>query len=139
MNAIFEVLTAVLIMIPVFLDYPEDGDSKLRTKLWCLNDLSQTTEIFTERNVKRIGYEDGRCTKVTQDYVQLRFRVLPVQLDVLDGDLIHSALSTWWLLVCGLRCDTAVCDKLQKSTALGVCQHESLFSSVVMAIKSLNI
>jgi hypothetical protein len=40
MNAIFEVLTAVLIMIPVFLDYPEDGDSKLRTKLWCLNDLS---------------------------------------------------------------------------------------------------
>ena len=36
MNARFHVPTAVLIRIPVLLDYPEDGGSKLRRKLWYL-------------------------------------------------------------------------------------------------------
>jgi hypothetical protein len=45
MNARLDDPTAVLIRIPVFLDYPEEGDSKLSRNLWNLPDNASSCRI----------------------------------------------------------------------------------------------
>lgn len=99
MNARFDDPTAVLIRVPFFLDYPEDGDSKLRRKLRYLLTsqrvvVSYEAELFIKMNFNKIGYEVARWRKVTQDCFRSRFLVLHVYCNLLDGILVIRCLST---------------------------------------------